>query len=169
MHAAHARNSDQEFLELEFYHDFSRCNPNSHEICMSQIARYIDDRINGRSFSSAYEKLEKEMEARGRDDTTFRADIHAFRRVNNELPVLDIIASPLYSSPPNISTVDFVYVARSYSISVSVFTSSSAVSPRSSAMIYGRDNARERRRCPSRLNVRRRRDVGWRKLLMRRT
>lgn len=169
MHAAHARNSDQEFLELEFYHDFSRCNPNSHEICMSQIARYIDDRINGRSFSSAYEKLEKEMEARGRDDNTFRADIRAFRRVNNELPVLDIIASPLYFSPPNISTVDFVYVARSYPISVSVFTSSSAVSPRSSAMIYGRDNARERRRCPSRLNVRRRRDVGWRKLLMRRT
>lgn len=40
MHAAHARNSDQEFLELELYHDFSRCNPNSHEICMSQIARY---------------------------------------------------------------------------------------------------------------------------------
>lgn len=169
MHAAHARNSDQEFLELEFYHDFSRCNPNSHEICMSQIARYIDDRINGRSFSSAYEKLEKEMEARGRDDTTFRADIRAFRWVNNELPVLDIIASPLYFSPPNISTVDFVYAARSYPISVSVFTSSSAVSPRSSAMIYGRDNARERRRCPSRLNVRRRRDVGWRKLLMRRT
>lgn len=169
MHAAHARNSDQEFLELEFYHDFSRCNPNSHEICMSQIARYIDDRINGRSFSSAYEKLEKEMEARGRDDTTFRADIRAFRRVNNELPVLDIIVSPLYFSPPNISTVDFVYAARSYPISVSVFTSSSAVSPRSSAMIYGRDNARERRRCPSRLNVRRRRDVGWRKLLMRRT
>lgn len=54
------------------------------------------------------------MEARGRDDNTFRADIRAFRRVNNELPVLDIIASPLYFSPPNISTVDFVYAARSY-------------------------------------------------------
>lgn len=58
MHAAHARNSGQEFLELELYYDFSRCNPNSHEICMSQIARYTDDRINGRSFSSSISRFD---------------------------------------------------------------------------------------------------------------
>lgn len=33
------RNSDQEFLELELHSDFSRCNRNTHEICMSQIVR----------------------------------------------------------------------------------------------------------------------------------
>ena len=54
MRATPARNSDQEFLELELYQlrFLSRCNPNSHEICMSQIypshAQTI--RINGRSF-----------------------------------------------------------------------------------------------------------------------
>lgn len=85
MHAAHARNSDQEFLELELYHDFSRCNPNSHEICMSQIARYVDDRINGGSFSSHLRYWEAgkrgDPEARERDrGATARGCINVFTR-----------------------------------------------------------------------------------------
>lgn len=152
MHAAHARNSDQEFLELELYHDFSRCNPNSHEICMSQIARYVDDRINGGSFSSHLRYWEAgkrgDSEARERDrGATARGRFHAiFTRFivesTTSFPiVLHIIVFLSCSSHtlPYISTIDFVYAARSYPICQ--FLPFGAVS---SAMIYGRDNARER-------------------------
>lgn len=153
MHAAHARNSGQEFLELELYYDFSRCNPNSHEICMSQIARYTDDRINGRSFSSSISRFDaKARDPAGERDRlvtmprfTPRSPFHRLDSVPcNEFP--DRIIASLFCifSSSYISAVDFVYAALSYPVFLPFRR---AVSPRS--MIYGRDNARDGRHLES--------------------